>query len=106
MKVQRTSPEQLREMGYRWSEKVNGWIKVSEDFIQLEVAAFAKFWAEYEDFKHQQWLYRNANENTPPKLDDVGHLHLDEVLALFKDMPECPDIEFDLDPADYQEKTP
>jgi hypothetical protein len=105
MKVQRTPPTKPREMGYRFSEKSSGWFKVSQEFLRLEAEALAAFHQRYEEYKLNQWLYFEANPDRVNNGDWRGKT-LDEVLAVIKDRPLCPDIEFDLDPADYQENTP
>jgi hypothetical protein len=61
MKVQRTPPTKLREMGYRFSEKSGGWFKVSQEFLRLEAEALAAFQQKYEEYKLNDWLYFKAN---------------------------------------------
>jgi hypothetical protein len=100
MKVQRTPPTKLREMGYRFSEKSGGWFKVSQEFLRLEAEALAAFHQKYEEYKLNRWLYFEAN---PAHIGDWTSDSLDKVLEGIRGIPLCPDIEFDLDPADYQE---
>jgi hypothetical protein len=102
MKAQRTSPTKLREMGYRFSEKSGGWFKVSQEFLRLEAEALAAFQQKYEEYKLNDWLYFKANPARPDS-EDWGRKTLNEILAITKDCPQCPDLEFDLDPADCQE---
>jgi hypothetical protein len=102
MKVQRTPPTKPREMGYRFSEKSGGWFKVSQEFLRLEAEALAVFHQRYEEYKLNRWLYFEANPERPSE-EDRGSKTLDEILAVIEDRPLCPDVNFDLDPADYQE---
>jgi hypothetical protein len=103
MKNQRSTAQQIRKLGYRWSNKNLGWVKVSAEYIQLEHAAMEEFWVRYEEYKLDDWLWHKANPNSIDQ--EVGQLALDEISDLYKDRPKCPDIEFDLDPDDYQELT-
>jgi hypothetical protein len=105
MKVQRTPPTKLREMGYRFSEKSGGWFKVSQEFLRLEAEALAAFHQKYEEYKLNDWLYFKANPARPGG-EGWGRKTLGEILVITKDCPQVPEMEFDLDPADYQEPQP
>jgi hypothetical protein len=104
MKTQRTPPTKLREIGYRFSEKSGGWFKVSQEFLRLEAEALAEFRQRYEGYKLNRWLYFEANPDRVSDGDWRGKT-LDEVLAVIKTCPQCPDLEFSLDPVDYQEES-
>lgn len=103
MKARLTTTEQLHEMGYRWSNKSFGWVKVSAEFIRLERETIDNYMVQFEDYKLNLWLWDKQNPKPVP--DDVGILSLEEVLECFKDRPKRPDFEFNLDPADYMEET-
>jgi hypothetical protein len=89
--------ELLHKLGYRFSKGINGWVSVSQEFLRLEAEALAAFHQKYEEYKLNRWLYFEANP------DRQENPTLEEILAGIETRPLCPDIEFDLDPADYQE---